>query len=226
MLQAAVKTGQGARRRTQKERSEGTRQKLVASAIDLLRQRRYAGLRTAEVAALAGVSKGAQSHHYPTKDALVLEALEETFRVALQDAQTRIAAADGVPGRLLELLVEDSETFFLGEDFLLSLDLMMVAPEDALGIEVKRLAMQYRFPVEKAWADALVAAGYARDAAQTTVALTYSVVRGLAIRQLMSGSSAGFAGLMAEWTAAARRMLGEPAAAQPSAAAAGRKPRH
>ena len=59
----------------------------------------------------------------------------------------------------------DSKEFFLGEDFLLSLDLMMVDPQSSLGVSVKQLAQQYRLPVEEAWVDALAEAGYARPQA-------------------------------------------------------------
>ena len=64
-------------RRTQAERAQSAQRKLIDSAIEVLKRKRYAGFRTADVAELAGVSKGAQTHHFPSKDMVVLQALEE-----------------------------------------------------------------------------------------------------------------------------------------------------
>ena len=213
----------GAGRRTQEERSRSTKEKLMASGIDLLKQRRYVGLRTAEVAAMAGLSKGAHTHHYPTKEALVVEVLEEIFRRTQARAQGRIDAANSARAGLLHALVEDAKEFFLGDDFLVTLDLLMVAPEESLGMQVKKLAQQYRYPVEKAWVAALVAAGHPRSRAESVVALTYSIARGLGIRQLMSGTAAGLSGLMREWTSLADRMLNESATTKPRASRPARR---
>ena len=56
------------RRRTQAERTEETRTRILKAASELIRRRGYARFRTADVAAEAGLSRGAQLHHFPTKD--------------------------------------------------------------------------------------------------------------------------------------------------------------
>jgi AcrR family transcriptional regulator len=196
-------------RRTQAQRAQQTQQKLVDSAIGLLRQKRYVGFRTAEAAAAAGVSRGAQTHHFPMKDALVLQALEQVYRDTQARALQRIARAKGDPQRLVAALLEDSEEFFLGADFLLSLDLLMVGAEQPLGVEVKRLAKTYRLSVEQAWLAALLESGYPREHTQDVVLLTFSIARGLGIRKLMSGDTAGFARLMDLWQHLVSEMLGD-----------------
>lgn len=194
-------------RRTQAERVQETQQKLVRAAITVLKEKRYVGFRTADVGELAGVSKGGQLHHFPSKDMLVLEALEEVYRQTQSDALKRIAAAKAKPDMLVDELVADSEAFFLGDDFLLSLDLMMVDPRSPLGVGVKQLAQRYRLPVEKAWLDALIDAGYERGATEEVVSLTYAVARGFGIRQLISGSQEDFHSPMKSWLNTARKML-------------------
>src|SRR5882724_1446946 len=76
-------------RRTQAERTEATRRKILDAAVSLLGERGYAGLRTADVALAAGVSKGAQTHHFPSKDALVVAVVEHVFRRATEQARQR-----------------------------------------------------------------------------------------------------------------------------------------
>jgi len=194
-------------RRTQAERTQAMQQKLIDCAIDLLKEKRYASFRTAEVAERAGVSRGAQTHHFPSKDMLVLQALEMVYRDTLQRAMVRIEAGRRDPNQLLSLLVADSREFFLGDDFLLSLDLMMVDPSSSLGADVKRLAQQYRLPVEQAWLEAFVEAGHPVQQAKDVVRLSFAVARGFGIRQLVAESDEGFETLFQSWTRMAGAML-------------------
>lgn len=66
-------------RRTQAERSAGTRALLLDATIECLVELGYAGTTTTEVAERAGVSRGAQLHHFPTKAELVAAAVEHLF---------------------------------------------------------------------------------------------------------------------------------------------------
>jgi AcrR family transcriptional regulator len=63
------------RRRTQEERSATTRAALLDATIDCLAEYGYANLTTTRVVERAGVSRGAQVHHFPTKAQLVSEAV-------------------------------------------------------------------------------------------------------------------------------------------------------
>ena len=77
--------------RLQEERSAETRQRLIDATIQCLYERGYASITTAEIAARAGVSKGAQLHHFPSKEKLVIAALEHLFELrvtASRDPET------------------------------------------------------------------------------------------------------------------------------------------
>jgi AcrR family transcriptional regulator len=63
------------RRRTQEERSAATRAALLDATIECLVEYGYANLTTTRVVERAGVSRGAQVHHFPTKAELVSEAV-------------------------------------------------------------------------------------------------------------------------------------------------------
>jgi AcrR family transcriptional regulator len=66
-------------RRTQEERSASTRAKLLDATVDCLHELGYAQTTTTEIAHRAGVSRGAQLHHFPTKAELVTTAVEHLF---------------------------------------------------------------------------------------------------------------------------------------------------
>ncbi|MFC5181738.1 TetR/AcrR family transcriptional regulator [Actinomadura harenae] len=63
-------------RRTQEERRSRTRTRLLDATMECLADLGWSGTSTTEVARRAGVSRGAQQHHYPTKMVLVAAALE------------------------------------------------------------------------------------------------------------------------------------------------------
>jgi len=66
-------------RRTQAERSAATQGKLLDAALDCLVALGYAGTTTTVVAERAGVSRGAQLHHFPTRAALVAAAVQHLY---------------------------------------------------------------------------------------------------------------------------------------------------
>ncbi len=93
------------RRRTQAERRTATRSALLEATIECLVEYGYAHTTTTRVVATAGVSRGAQVHHFPTKAELVTEAVSyladlraEEIRVALEELpdgrERRLAALD------------------------------------------------------------------------------------------------------------------------------------
>ena len=67
-------------RRTQAERSATTRGLLLDATIELLVEVGYANTTTTLIAERAGVSRGAQLHHFPSKAALVAEAVKDLGR--------------------------------------------------------------------------------------------------------------------------------------------------
>lgn len=66
-------------RRTQAERTAETQQALLDATIASLVEVGYARTTTRDIALRAGVSRGAQTHHYPTKNDLVVAAVERLF---------------------------------------------------------------------------------------------------------------------------------------------------
>ncbi len=68
-------------RRTQAERIEETRSALIRATIESLAEVGYAATTTREVAERAGVSRGAQTHHFPTKALLVAASIEHLFDI-------------------------------------------------------------------------------------------------------------------------------------------------
>ncbi|HKY14451.1 MAG TPA: TetR/AcrR family transcriptional regulator, partial [Microthrixaceae bacterium] len=63
-------------RRTQEERSTATRTLLLDATVECLIELGYSATTTTVIAERAGVSRGAQMHHYPTKAELMAAAVQ------------------------------------------------------------------------------------------------------------------------------------------------------
>jgi len=79
-------------RRTQQERSAETRQRILDAAVGCLFERGYAGTTTTEVAKRAGVSRGAQLHHFPTRTSLVVTTVEHLVEKRLAEYRAAVEA--------------------------------------------------------------------------------------------------------------------------------------
>src|SRR5215218_7774824 len=85
------------KRRTQAERSSATRTALLAAARRLWSQRGYAAVGTPEIAAAAGVTRGAMYHQFADKAALfreVAEAVESDVTARLTEYVVASGAGD------------------------------------------------------------------------------------------------------------------------------------
>ena len=191
------------RRRTQAERTEATRTRILKAAANLIRSRGYANFRTADVAAAAGLSRGAQLHHFPTKDSLVVATLEYVFEQA-QILSRRRAAAVNRPRDLIEAVIEDAREFFFSEHFFVAIDIVLSTSTDqAVRKQILDISRKARRPVETAWTEALAASGVSPAISADIVALTLGVVRGMAMRTLWDNDPNWFDELFAVW----RRMI-------------------
>lgn len=187
------------RRRTQAERTAETRLRILKAAANLIRRRGYARFRTAEVAAAAGVSRGAQLHHFPTKDSLVVATLEYVFEQA-QIISRRRAAAVNRPRDLIEAVIADAKEFFFSEHFMVAIDIVLSTSTDqAVRKRILDISRKARRPVEAAWAEALVAGGVPPNVAADVVALTLGVVRGMSLRTLWDNDPKWFDDLFGLW---------------------------
>src|SRR4030088_596109 len=158
-IKSARRTLGAPRRRTQAERTEETRTRILKAAAYLIRKRGYAHFRTAEVAKEAGLSRGAQLHHFPTKDSLVVATLEYVFEQA-QVLRRRRASAVNRPRDLIEAVIEDAREFFFSEHFMIAIDIVLSTSTDqSVRKQILDISRKARRPVETAWTEALVESG-------------------------------------------------------------------
>ncbi len=77
-------------RRTQAQRSDGTRARLLEAAIHCLHESGYAATTTSLVAQRAGVSRGAMLHQFPTKVDLMLYVVRAVYDREVEEYVARL----------------------------------------------------------------------------------------------------------------------------------------
>ncbi|MFT3852504.1 MAG: TetR family transcriptional regulator [Ilumatobacteraceae bacterium] len=96
-------------RRTQQERTEHSRRRLVKAALALMGTQGYAGTTLAEIGRAAGVSRGLVTYHFGTKEACIRAVLEDVRR-----GTARANAAAGERTRGLAALDRVTEGYLRG----------------------------------------------------------------------------------------------------------------
>ena len=140
--------------RIQEERSAQTRRRLLDATVDCLFDRGYAGTTTAEIASRAGLSKGAQLHHFPTKEHLVASALEYVFDLRLRASSDPEVIANLPKDRKQRLaaIVDMLVPVYESRVFYAWLELVVASRTDiALRSAVRKVSERYSEQVLEIW---------------------------------------------------------------------------
>lgn len=177
-------------RRTQEERSAETRARLLDATIECLVELGYARTTTTTVADRAGVSRGAQLHHFPTKEELVLAACEHLFE--RRDAEFRAAFArlpDGMdrPSAAIDLLWKILGS---GHTFYAWLELAVAGRTDpTLGRRVRELGTRTAQNIARTFRELFPAPAAPNPFYDVAPQYAFALLQGLALDRLLVTSS-------------------------------------
>jgi AcrR family transcriptional regulator len=147
-------TGFMSRSSLQEERSAETRRRLLEAAIACLHERGYTGTTTTEIAGRAGVSRGAQVHHFPHKEELVIGALEHVCARRLAELEYAFEELPvGAMEFRLETLIDLMWASFRGPSFYAWLELVVASrTEPMLRAAVRETNRRLSSGIRKAFA--------------------------------------------------------------------------
>ncbi|MBV9041127.1 MAG: TetR family transcriptional regulator [Acidimicrobiia bacterium] len=184
-------------RQTNEERSARTRAKVLDATIECLLELGYAGTTTTLISERAGVSRGAQLHHFPTKGELVAAAVEHLAQ-RLGDALQEEAASLPSDGDRVTAAIDLLWSRFSTPLFAAWLELWVAARTDP------ELAATVR-PVEERLTAGLQKQGRAMFAPADASAdyevialLTFYLMQGLALDRVLGQEGARRRGLREE----------------------------
>ena len=127
----------------------------MEATVACLNERGYANLTTAEVAARAGVSKGAQLYHFPKKDDLVVAALEYLFAQRVAASREAIRDLPAKKNEKIDALIDVLWPVYTGPTFYAWLELVIASRTDvALRQAVARTTERFSHEVRQTWREA------------------------------------------------------------------------
>lgn len=186
-------------RRTQEQRTADARALLVKSAFELIRNNGYAGFRVAAVAKHAGLSQGGQLHHFPTKDAMTRAVINYAIETAQAQTETNLSRLTSRTD-MVKAVETDCRAYYFSDSFDVAMDITKgVASNPTLTDYIFQSHRAYREHTEAEWAERLMARGWQRDDAAIVVSMTASMVRGLAIRAMISPDEAHYQRVLSKW---------------------------
>lgn len=184
----------------------------------VLLDRGYSGLSTVEVAARAGVSRGALAHYYRTREDLILAA---TRHLMERGTEETMAAAERARGAAdpVEHFVADTERFFLDPSYVAMIELLVAARTNpSFRSDYVPIVEKWRARINDIWLGLFHDAGIARDRAELILLLTNNLMRGMALTSLWEGGTATRDALLDRWRGMVKE-LAEHGALRPGAAA-------
>lgn len=190
----------------QEERTRAMRARLLEATVECLVERGFSGTSTTLVSERAGVSRGAQLHHFPTKNALVLAAVDHVTRIRGEELEAATAALPTGSHRtraILEMLADH----FTSPVFTAALELWVAARTDpdllaAVGPLEERVGREvHRLTVE------LLDADESRDGVRELVQATLDLVRGLGLANTISDDARRRQRILDRWAAVLDREI-------------------
>lgn len=168
-------------RRTQTERSEAMRQRLIDAALKCLQTDGYAGTTVSRIIEEAEVSRGAPLHHFPSKSALIAAAAEQLIKriyIQMGRAVQRLEKSDN---RLHDLIYASWKEVVNQPEHVMLSELLQASQRDA---ELAAI-------IQKLWTAGYMTLGAAaqhyleplgeKDDVHELMVLTQWVLRGMAL---------------------------------------------
>ena len=189
MIQGFIMSSSPITRRTNRERSEETKGRLLDATVQCLMSAGYVGTTTTMICEKAGVSRGAMLHHYPRKAALVSAAIEHVFDRRVEEFRVSMARLPEGQNRLTSAIDLLWDAYGEGETFYPSLEFMVAARTDPMiRAEIESLSQRIVEEVESVFFELFEVDEEANPLAALAPRFALVVMDGLALSRLVGTS--------------------------------------
>ncbi|MFD8499846.1 TetR/AcrR family transcriptional regulator [Amycolatopsis sp. NPDC059657] len=172
-------------REPQQERSRTTRRRLIEAAVECIAELGWTGTTVAVIAERAGVSRGAAQHHFPTREDLLVAAVELVGEVQLTELRSQVADLPEGPARI-ETVVSVLLNLYAGPMFRAALHLWVAGSTDqALRDTLVPLEARVGREAHRVAVD-LLGVDESHDGVRELVQATLDLARGLGLANLLT----------------------------------------
>ncbi|CAH1651799.1 TetR family transcriptional regulator [Hyphomicrobiales bacterium] len=203
-------------RRTQQERSADTSERLLNATIDLLHDRGLYRMSTSEIAEGAGLSRGALTHHFSSKEEIIVEAVGYMLRKVtsgLHEMAEGIRFSGSSTDEIVEYLwrIMNDRLFYVTMEYL---------PEARHNPEFREkivpVVKEFHEALNAVWAELAAQAGVGVDQVLVLMNATMCMFRGMIAQTTVKDDPAYFQELLQFWKGQVRREFNAVVAASPA----------
>lgn len=179
------------RRRSQAERSAETRAKLIEAAIGLIGERGYGPVTTGQIAAAAGVSRGALQHQFKSRTDLIAAVNDRLTRAMLALGRNPTAAARPLPERI-DAVIRHYLSVYSSPTYLAILNLSLGVRDASMRRQMRRYVANIYRKSDAPWLDLFADTGLAKPQLVHLRRMALATLRGLAIARFLDIERDGF----------------------------------
>lgn len=173
-------------RRTQAERSAVMRTRLLDATVETLLEHGYTGTTTTEIARRAGVSRGAQLHHFPTKAELVLTAVEHLSERRREEFVRVVATLPEGVDRA-DAAIDQLWRIMSGPAFYAWLELMVASRTDPeLRASLTQVYARLMDTIQRTFRDLFPASADPNPFFEIAPTFTFALLEGLALGRILA----------------------------------------
>ena len=172
------------KRQNQEERSRQTQARVTQATIECILEKGIRATSTVDVARLAGVSRGALVHHYPSKTLLMQAALEDLLSrevESVREMAVKVRAGELNFDSLLKALHEH----FKGDLYMVTLEYLTNARTDPDIMKVLvPLAANFNDSLEQIWEQLVASANHTSHQNRVALNATLCMMRGMGAQSI------------------------------------------
>ncbi|MFP3344143.1 TetR/AcrR family transcriptional regulator [Halomonas sp. ATBC28] len=172
------------KRQNQEERSRQTQARVTQATIECILEKGIRATSTVDVARLAGVSRGALVHHYPSKTLLMQAALEDLLSrevESVREMAVKVKAGELNFDSLLKALHEH----FKGDLYMVTLEYLTNARTDPDIMKVLiPLAAKFNDSLEQIWEQLVASSKHTSHQNRVALNATLCMMRGMGAQSI------------------------------------------
>lgn len=199
-------TGQH-RRRSQQERTAETSTRLMEATIDLLYENGITRATTPEIARKAGVSRGALTHHFPTRDSIITSSIARMLSLVNEDL-ARFGKDFAVRGGSSDEIVDYLWEVMSNRLFYVTLEYL---PEARHNEDFKQqlvpVVRDFHAGLDLIWTELAERADVSPDLARNMMNGTMCFIRGMIAQTVLRDDPAYYEGLLTFWKEQVRQQF-------------------
>lgn len=210
--------GQGRRRgrRTQQERVQATRSKLINATIECIIEAGYGGATLPEISRRAGVSIGGVQHHFESKTDLIFAAINHVF-TEMHAFLTELPHNSESLDVRIDHILHQYWAWFSSPTYLAAWELMIGARQDAelLAMVRERIAVG-REEIHYLWREAFADVEISDEELEDVIGYVFSTMRGMALTKIFTAQNTKYERMLEFLREFLRHSLAAPAQEKPA----------